>query len=48
MRLLTQVAVAVVATIMPPSYLAGSGAAVAQTAGLSQAGFEAYLPQLRA
>ncbi|WP_324750203.1 lytic murein transglycosylase [Sphingomonas sp. LY54] len=48
MRLLTQVAVAVVATIMPPSYLAGSGAAIAQTAGLSQAGFEAYLPQLRA
>jgi membrane-bound lytic murein transglycosylase B len=48
MRLLTQVAVAVVATIMPPSYFAGSGAAVAQTGGLSQAGFEAYLPQLRA
>ena len=48
MRLLTQAAVAIVATIMPPSYFVGSGAAVAQTGGLSQAGFEAYLPQLRA
>ncbi|MDP8914137.1 MAG: hypothetical protein M3N39_11245, partial [Pseudomonadota bacterium] len=31
-----------------PPFSAGGGAAIAQTAPLSQAGFQAYLPQLRA
>lgn len=48
MRLLNRLAVAALALVMPPSYLADSGAALAQSRGLSQSGFEAYLPQLRA
>lgn len=48
MRLLSYLALAAAAITAPASDWSGGGAAHAQIGGLSQAGFEAYLPQLRA
>jgi lytic murein transglycosylase len=47
MRLLSYAALAVAALAAPASQWSGGGAAHAQSGGLSQAGFEAYLWQLR-
>ncbi len=46
MRLFAPV-IAIAFAAFPP-FSAGGGAAIAQTAPLSEAGFQAYLPQLRA
>lgn len=47
MRIVSQVVAIILAAYMPPP-AAAAGAAYAQSGGLSQAGFQAYLPQLRA
>jgi len=48
MRFVGYVALGVLAIAAPDSQWTGEGTAIAQTGGLSQAGFQAYLPQLRA
>lgn len=48
MRLLSYLALAAAALVAPASEWSKGGVAYAQRGGLSQAGFEAYLPQLRA
>jgi len=48
MRVLSYLAVAAAAVFAPASQWSGDGAAMAQGRGLSEAGFQAYLPQLRA
>lgn len=47
-RSLSYLALAVAAIAAPASEWSGGGTAFAQSRGLSQAGFEAYLPELRA
>jgi len=48
MRIPTYLAAILLTSVVPVSQLADGGAACAQSGGLSEAGFRAYLPQLRA